>query len=96
LEWYHNDVNDKSIHVNGLQCIKTLDGYIIPLAIKDGLARLDIRPYMDKEWEDLPHVFLTAENRWDPSVMDHDFQGDEQWFDAISDLETDPCIYQSF
>jgi hypothetical protein len=73
-----------------LQRIKTLDGYVIPLAIKDGLARLDIRPYTDKEWEDLPHVFLTAENRWDPSVLDHDFQGDEQWFDAISDLETDP------
>jgi hypothetical protein len=34
LEWYKNDVNDKSIHVNGLQCIKTLDGYVIPLAIK--------------------------------------------------------------
>jgi hypothetical protein len=90
LEWYHNDVNGKSIHINGLQCIKTLDGYVIPHAIKDGLARLDICPYMDKEWDNLPHVFLTAENRWDPSVLDHDFQGDEQWFDAISDLETDP------
>jgi hypothetical protein len=90
LEWYKNDVNDKSILVGGLQRIKTLDGYVIPLAIKDGLPRLDIRPYTDKEWDVLPHVFLTAENEWDPSVMDHDFQGDEQWYDAISELENDP------
>jgi hypothetical protein len=35
LEAYHNDVNDKSIHVKGgLQRIQALDGYIIPLCIK--------------------------------------------------------------
>jgi hypothetical protein len=35
FEWYKNDVNDKSINVpGGLQCILTLDGYIIPLCIK--------------------------------------------------------------
>jgi hypothetical protein len=34
LESYHNNVNDKSIHVNGvMQRIKTLDGYVIPLSI---------------------------------------------------------------
>jgi hypothetical protein len=39
FEWYKNDVNDKSINVpGGLQRILTLDGYIIPLCIKDGLA----------------------------------------------------------
>jgi hypothetical protein len=50
LEWYKNDVNDKSIHVpGGLQHIQTLDGYIIPLSMKDRLARLQIRPYIDHE-----------------------------------------------
>jgi hypothetical protein len=44
LEWFKNDVNDKSIHVpGGLQRIETFDGYIIPLSIKDGFARLQIR-----------------------------------------------------
>jgi hypothetical protein len=48
FEWYKNDVNDKSINVPGdLQRILTLDGYIIPLCIKDGLARLSIRQYTD-------------------------------------------------
>jgi hypothetical protein len=52
LEAYHNDVNDKSVHVQvGSQRIVTLDGYIIPLCIQAGLARLDIRPlFTDAEW----------------------------------------------
>jgi hypothetical protein len=47
FEWYKTEVNDKSINVP-LQQIQTLDGCIIPLTIKDGLARLSIRPYTDK------------------------------------------------
>ena len=74
LEWYKNDVNDKSIRVpGGLQRIVTLDGYIIPLTIKDGLTRLDIRPHTDHEFDTLPHVFLTSEIEWDPTVLDHEY-----------------------
>jgi hypothetical protein len=52
FEWCKNDVNDKSINVpGGLQPIQTLDGYIIPLDIKDGLSHLSIRPYTDHEWD---------------------------------------------
>jgi hypothetical protein len=41
LEWYKNDVNDKSILVpGGLQQTTKLDGYVIPLIIQDGLDRL--------------------------------------------------------
>jgi hypothetical protein len=80
LEWYKNNVNDKSINVpGGLQLIQTLDGYIIPLSIKDGLARLQIRPYTDHEWDTLPHVIVTSELEWDPSVLDHDFKPHLQW-----------------
>jgi hypothetical protein len=62
LEWYKNDVNDNSIHVPGsIQRIITLEGYIIPLTSKDGLARLDIHPHTDSEFETLPHVHLTSE-----------------------------------
>jgi hypothetical protein len=48
IEWYKNDVNDKSKHVGGLQRIKTHDGYLIPLAFKNGLPRMEIRPFTDK------------------------------------------------
>jgi hypothetical protein len=80
FEWYKNDLNDKSINVpGGLQRIQTLDNYIIPLSIKDGLVRLSIRPYTDHEWDNLPHVIPTSELEWDPSVLDHNFKEDEQW-----------------
>jgi hypothetical protein len=49
------------------------------LSIKDGLAHLSIRPYTDQEWDSLPHVILTSEIEWDPSVLDHDFKEDEKW-----------------
>ena len=79
LEWYKNDVNDKSLHVpGGLQRIKTLEGYIIPLIIKDVLARLSIRPYTDHEYESLPHVFLTSEIEWDPNALDHCYDEETQ------------------
>jgi hypothetical protein len=46
LEPYQNDVNDKSFRVTGgIQQIKTLDGYVIPLVVQTRLARLHIRPY---------------------------------------------------
>ena len=90
LEWFKNEVNDRSIKTGGLQCITTLDGYIIPLVIQDGLPRMAIRPYTDTEWDTLPHVFLTGESDWDPSVLDHEF-GDEQWADALGEeIDTDP------
>ena len=34
---------------------------------------------MDDEWDTLPHVPLTEEGDWDPSVLDSKF--DDQWAD---------------
>jgi hypothetical protein len=62
LEWYKNDVNDKSVHVpGGLRRLTTLDDYFSPLMIKDGLERLNIWSHTDHVSETLPHVFLTSE-----------------------------------
>jgi hypothetical protein len=83
LGWYKNDVNDKSVHVpDGFQHIVTLEGYIMPLIIKDGLARLDIRPYTDIEFDTLPHFYLKAQLEWDPSTLDHTFQNASESGDA--------------
>ena len=62
LEHFKNTVDEKSLHAGGTQCITSHDGqYIIPLAIRNGLARLTIRPYTDDEWDTLPHIVLTDE-----------------------------------
>jgi hypothetical protein len=88
LEWYGNDVNDKSSRVQGgLQRIRTHDGYIIPLSMDRGLPRMCIRPYTDDEFEKLPHVILTNELEWDPSVLDFDPQGREDWYNTLNHVE---------
>ena len=91
MEHFKNQVDDKSKRIGGKQAIITLDGYAIPLHIKDGLARLKIRPYTDSEYDSLPHVFLTGESDWDPSSLD-DISVDDKvtWFDALPDIEPDP------
>ena len=38
LEWFKTNVDEKSVKVGGTQLITTLDGYSVPLLIKDGLV----------------------------------------------------------
>jgi hypothetical protein len=79
-------VDDKSIKVGGKQRIKTLDGCVIPLDVKSGLPYVKMRPYTNKEWNSLPHVVLTGDGNWNPSVLDHSLTDNEQWYDAVSDF----------
>jgi hypothetical protein len=44
LEWYKQEVDDKSIKVGWKQCIMTLDGYVIPLNVKKGLPYVKMQP----------------------------------------------------
>ena len=73
LEWFKTNVDEKSVKVGGPQLITTLDGYSVPLLIKDGLAYATSlgRP-TDQDMDTYPHVFFTSPDEWDPSVLDHD------------------------
>ena len=73
LEWSKTNVDEKSVKVGGTQLITTLDGYSVPLLIKDGLAYATSlgRP-TDQDMDTYPHVFFTSPDEWDPSVLDHD------------------------
>src|SRR5688572_9177320 len=93
LEAHKQDVHDKSIKVGGKQRIETLDGYIIPLNIRQGLPFMTIRPYTDAEWEQLPHVILTADTDWDPSILDCEQEDNEEWFNAMEELPTLRALY---
>ena len=62
MEWYSIKVDDKSVKVGGAQYLTTLGGFVIPLNMGCGLPYLDIYPYTDQEWEELPHVHLTHED----------------------------------
>ena len=73
LEWFKTHVDEKSIKVGGTQLITTLEGYSVPLLIKDGLAYATSlgRP-TDQDMDTYPHVFFTSPDEWDPSGLDHD------------------------
>ena len=73
LEWFKTHVDEKSIKVGGTQLITSLDGYSVPLLIRDGLAYATSlgRP-TDQDMDTYPHVFFTSPDEWDPSVLDHD------------------------
>ena len=62
-----------------------MEGHVIPLNIKAGLPHLSICPHTDQEWDELPHVTMTLDALWDPSILDLDLDDDETWFDAIAD-----------
>ena len=82
LEFFKNEVSDRAVKNGGTQRIVTLDGYIIPISIKNGLPRIHLRPYTDDEWETLPHVVMTSDVNWDPSVVDYNPYDDDTWFQS--------------
>ena len=59
LEWFKTLVDAKSIKVGGTQLITTLDGYSVPLLIRDGLAYATSlgRP-TDQDMDSYPHQAL--------------------------------------
>ena len=57
--------------------IKTLDGTIILLSIRNGLVYLDIRPPTVEELNTLLHVVFTADMDWDPSFLDKEYEFEE-------------------
>ena len=73
LEWFKTNVDEKSVKVGGTQLLTTLDGYSVPLLIKDGLAyATSLGKPTDQDMDTYPHVFFTSPDEWDPSVLDHD------------------------
>ena len=50
-----------------------MDGYSVPLLIRDGLAyATSLGKPTDQEMDTYPHVFFISPDEWDPSVLDHD------------------------
>jgi len=86
LEHYGITVDDRPRALGGDQRIVCPDGYNIPLSVRNGLPYMDLRPPTDKEYQELPHVFLTMDGDWDPQVVDMEINHDE-FFDCRDELE---------
>ena len=86
LEWLQTNVHETSVKVGDTQLINTLDGYSVPLLIKDGLAYATSlgRP-TDLDMDTYPHVFFTSPDELDPSQVPDQLFGDLM-FDACGDF----------
>jgi hypothetical protein len=71
MESYRNKIDDRSIKVGGTQSITTIDGYVLPLDVVNGLPHLKSRPFSDREWKEYPHVVMTSDNEWNPKVLEN-------------------------
>jgi hypothetical protein len=91
---YHHDISDKSVHTGGKRRIKTVDGYMITLSIHNGLPRLKMHPPSGPsgaEFNALPHVIMTPDQDWDPSLLDFDYDdAEDEWFDTLEEHEENP------
>ena len=75
-----------SVKVGGTQLINTLDGYSVPLLIKDGLAyATSLGRLTNLDMDTYPHVFITSPDKWDHSQVPDQFFGDPM-FDACGDF----------
>ena len=86
LEWLQTNVDETSVKVGGTQLINTLDGYSVPLLIKDDLAYATSlgRP-TEQDIDTYPHVFITSPDKWDHSQVPDQPFGDPM-FDAYGDF----------
>jgi hypothetical protein len=83
LKWRGNDVNDRSIKIEGgRQQLTTPDGYVIPINVRRGLPYITMRPFTDEEFEELPHVVWTSEDTWEPPSLDSVISDDPNWYKA--------------
>ena len=89
MEWHGCTIDDKSVKVGGKQTVTTPDGYVFPLAYRNGLPYMEVRPYTDEEWETLPHVFMMRMEDWDPEVLDFDPTDEADWGATYTHIPVD-------
>jgi len=93
MEYYGVSVDEKSRKVGGLQRIATNDGFVFAVNIRQGLPYLDMQPFTDKEWDELPHVTIMHEADWDPKVLDNELSDEQDWFDSLPET---PLLFPLF
>ena len=86
LEWFQTNVDETSVKGGGTQLITSVDGYSVPLLIKDGLAyATSLGRSTDQDMDTYPHVFITSPDEWDPSQVPDQPFGDPM-FDVYGDF----------
>ena len=94
MEAYGADINDRSRLLPGGKQRILMDGYQMSLEFKNGLAYLRCRKPTDEELCSLPHVIMTSDIDWDPSLNDNIIENIEEFHDTSIDDHEDPNFDQ--
>ena len=91
MEAFGIKVDDRSRKAGGTQSITTPEGFVLPLHFHNGLPHLKLRPPTDRELSnpDIPHVVLTSDADWDPTILDSPILDMEEWKNSIPDYDSD-------
>ena len=93
LEHYQNNICDKSRKAKGgKQRMVTLEGHVIPFQIRGGLPYMEMSVPNDEDMKSLPHVIITSDMDWDPSILDNEYHVDEIHSED-QDVFEDPSPY---
>lgn len=58
----------------------------MPFKIKARLPYMSMRPYTEDERDTLPHIIITGDTDWDPSILDNMIDDDDEWFDTLTNF----------
>jgi len=89
MEAFGADINDRSRLLPGGKQRIFIDGYQMPLEFKNGLAYLRCRKPTNDELNSLPHVIMTSDVDWDPSLYDNIIENIEEFHDTSIDDHED-------
>ena len=85
MEHYGAEINDKSRRLPGRKQRVLIYGYQLPLDIHNGLPYLRCRVPTTAEVNTLPHIIMTSDIDWDPSVYDNIIDDMDVFFDTNED-----------
>ena len=85
MEAYGAAINDRSRLLPGGKQRIVMDGYQIPLDFTNGLPYLRCRKPNEAELSSLPHIIMTADTDWDPSIYDNVIDNLEEFHDTSMD-----------
>jgi hypothetical protein len=85
MEAFSADINDCSRMLPGGKQHILVDGYKLPLDFKNGLPYLRCRKPTEAELGLLPHIIMTSDVEWDPSLYDNIIEDIEKFHDTKED-----------
>ena len=83
MEAFGADINNFSRLLPGGKQRIVIDGYQLPLDFKNGLPYLSCRKPTNNELKSLPHIIMTSDVDWDPSIYDNVIDDLEEFHDTL-------------